>query len=174
MKAKTDGEVLLHFYTHSDFLEETWAEYKNSVTVLKALNLNIWTFASFIIYEDISRQLPNVIKRNKSDSEQPSEFEFEYTLKKADITIQAEPELFYVFSRIFEGKQIQKKVLGKQNHQFWELHKEFLEEDKGRMTLLLEDFAKKVIRFNNELELELIEYYGFNYRKRLNIDSAMR
>ncbi|GBF37290.1 hypothetical protein [Leptospira johnsonii] len=170
MKEKNEHEILFFFYSQADFLEEVWAEYKRSPAKLSCLNLVNWIFAAFPIYEDISKLLPSVISKTKLASENGNDPDFSYELKKVDINIKTPSELISIYKRVFESKQADKKKALQYSKYFWNLQKEIQEGRKGPLLVSLEETAKSIIRFNNELELELIEHYGFNFRKKLNID----
>ncbi|EQA46595.1 hypothetical protein LEP1GSC050_0447 [Leptospira broomii serovar Hurstbridge str. 5399] len=174
MKEKSDYEILYYFYLHSDLIEEAWTEYKSNPSPLRALNLNSWILTSFNIYDDISRMLPAVLSRSKPQNPSSEENESAYELKRIKLSIQMNPLLLSIRNRSFYSKQGNKKAGGQNGRYFWELQKELTANGKGTSINLLEESAKEVIRFNNELELDLIEYYGFNYRKKLNIDAILK
>ncbi|TGK14057.1 hypothetical protein EHO60_01560 [Leptospira fletcheri] len=169
MKEKNNHETLLFFYLHSDLLEEIWNDYKRQPNRVQAIHLLDFTLDSFPIYEDVSKMLPNVIGKIKSP-ENHSENGGEYELKKLKLSIRISAELSAAKERKSQSKLFSKKQSHLNTKYFWELQKEFLSEKNGKMRDLLEENAQNVIRFNNELELQLIEHYGFNYRKKISMD----
>lgn len=170
MKEKIDHEVLYNFYFHSDLLEKAFAEYKKDPKALNALNLNFWLQTVFNTYEDIAKSLPRVLARIKLPEVEGSEIEFKYELRGSELSLEKDPFLQSILNRTIQNKQNFRKT-GRQNTKdFWELQKEIRENAKGPHLSLLEEYAKKVIRFNNEVELELIEYFGFNYKLKINPD----
>ncbi|EPG66209.1 hypothetical protein [Leptospira wolffii] len=170
MKEKIDHEVLFNFYFHADLLEEAFAEFKKEPKPLNALTLNLWLHTQFHHYEDIARSLPRVLTRIKSQEGDSLESEAKFEIKDSDLSIEKHPLLYSFLNRSFQSKQQFRKIGKQSTKEFWELQKEIKEKHKGPHLSLLEEYAKKVIRFNNELELKLIEYFGFNYKLKIQLD----